>query len=74
MGYLVKINENIVFHRENYEKAKDILRNYLLENNEITLAEYRDLLDTSRKYVLPLLEHFDSIKLTKRVENKRTLY
>ncbi|WP_291632671.1 SelB C-terminal domain-containing protein, partial [Clostridium sp.] len=34
----------------------------------------RDAFDTSRKFSVALLEHFDGIKLTKRVENDRVLY
>lgn len=70
---LVKVSDDLMFHRDNFEKAKELLIEYLKQNKEITLAEYRDLLSTSRKYVVPLLEFFDSIKLTKRVENKRVL-
>jgi selenocysteine-specific elongation factor len=32
------------------------------------------LLKTSRKHAVSLLEHFDTIKLTKRIEDKRILY
>ncbi|SKC64784.1 selenocysteine-specific translation elongation factor [Maledivibacter halophilus] len=74
VNILVKISDDILFHAQAYNKAKELLKNYLSKNKEITLAEYRDLLNTSRKYVLPLLEHFDAIKLTKRIENKRVLY
>lgn len=74
MNILVKVSDDILFHIDAYNKAKDILKDYLSKNKEITLAEYRDLLNTSRKYVVPLLEHFDNIKLTKRIENKRVLY
>lgn len=74
VNILVKISDDILFHAQAYNKAKELLKDYLSKNKEITLAEYRDLLNTSRKYVLPLLEHFDAIKLTKRIENKRVLY
>lgn len=72
-GFLVKINDSILLHKENYNEAKEMLKEFVKKNNAITLAQYRDLLDTSRKYVVPLLEHFDSIKFTKRVEDKRVL-
>jgi len=74
LGELVKITEDVVFHKRCYEKGKKVLISYLKYNKTITLAEFRDLLRTSRKFALPLLEHFDEIKLTKRIEDKRMLY
>ena len=39
----------------------------------MTVAEFRDIINTSRKYAVPLLEHFDSMKFTRRVGDKRAL-
>ena len=36
-------------------------------------AAFRDLVGTSRKYVIPLLDHLDDLGVTQRVENKRIL-
>ncbi|HKM00681.1 MAG TPA: SelB C-terminal domain-containing protein, partial [Sedimentibacter sp.] len=46
----------------------------LTANKKITAAQYRDLLNTNRKMAIALLEHFDMIKLTKRLENDRIFY
>lgn len=46
---------------------------FLNENGEITLSEARDLLGSSRKYTLPIMEYFDEINLTKRKDNVRIL-
>lgn len=73
-GELIKITEDVVFHKSCYEKGKEVLISYLKHNKSITLAEFRDLLGTSRKFALPLLEHFDEIKVTKRIEDRRILY
>ena len=40
---------------------------------EITLAGVRDLTESSRKYILPILEYFDSKGVTRRVGDKRLL-
>jgi selenocysteine-specific elongation factor len=45
----------------------------LEEKKEITMAEFRDLAKTSRKFAVPLMEYFDSQKLTQRVGDKRML-
>ncbi|HHU69097.1 MAG TPA: selenocysteine-specific translation elongation factor [Thermoanaerobacterales bacterium] len=70
---LIKIEEGIVFHRDYYIKAKEILINNLKAKGKITLGEYRNLLNTTRKIALPLLEHFDQIKLTQRNGDIRIL-
>ena len=70
---LVKLND-LVSTAKLYEEAKNILIEFLNKNTKITAAQYRDLLNANRKMAIALLEHFDMIKLTKRVENDRTFY
>lgn len=70
---MIKMSDEILLHIDNYNRAKKLLVDFLTEKESIALSEFRDILDTSRKYVVPILEHFDSIKLTKRVEDKRVL-
>ncbi|MGM0472384.1 MAG: selenocysteine-specific translation elongation factor [Bacillota bacterium] len=72
-GSLKRIDAEIYLHQEALSRAEDKLKDYLAAKEEITLAEYRDLLDSSRKYVLPLLEYFDQQGLTKRVGDQRVL-
>jgi selenocysteine-specific elongation factor len=74
MNILIKIDDDIVFHRDHYHRAVEILKEFVYQHKEITLSEFRDSLNTTRKYALPLLEHFDQIKVTKRVGDKRVLY
>jgi selenocysteine-specific elongation factor len=42
-------------------------------NGKITLAEVRDMFNTSRKYAQAVLEYMDEIKLTKRIGDDRVL-
>ena len=71
---LIKINEVGLTKVDIYNDAKNILINYITQNKKITAAEYRDLLNTNRKTAIGLLEHFDMVKVTKRVGNDRILY
>ncbi len=71
---LVRISDTIYLQADDYDVAKDRLVEFLNENKEIALSDYRDLLDTSRKIAVALLEHFDDIKFTKRLDNARVLY
>ncbi len=75
-GRLVKLgsaNETMLFLRESYEAAIAKLVAYLQEHQRMTAAEARDVLGTTRKYILPLLEHMDERHLTRRVGDERML-
>jgi selenocysteine-specific elongation factor len=69
---LFKLNE-LITTIDLYEEAKEKLIDFLNKNDKINAAQYRDLLNTNRKTAIALLEYFDMIKLTKRVENDRIL-
>jgi len=71
---LLKLNEDCTLLKEDYEKAKEIIKDCINANNSISAATARELLESNRKYAIAILEHLDSIKFTKRVENDRILY
>ncbi|MFA5527231.1 MAG: selenocysteine-specific translation elongation factor [Peptostreptococcales bacterium] len=73
-GILIKIDSNIYLHRFFYEKALSEIKSFIRENESITLGQFRDLLETSRKYALPLLEYFDEQKITIKKEDWRVLF
>ena len=73
-GELVKVEQDILFSKVSYDEAMNKLKNHLSENKYIQLGEFRDLLGTSRKYAMALLDYFDQLKITKRIEDKRVLY
>jgi selenocysteine-specific elongation factor len=72
-GELVTVSDEVVFRKTDYESMVDQLRQTLLQKGKITLAEARDLLKTTRKYVQPLLEHLDNLGMTVRVGDYRCL-
>jgi selenocysteine-specific elongation factor len=78
-GRLVKLGSSgqdanaVLFLRETYDEALAKILAYLREYGRITVAEARDVLGTTRKYVLPLLEHMDERKMTRRVGDERIL-
>lgn len=71
---LVKLEDNLYLHQQVLADGTDKIKEYLKEKGEVTLGEARDLLGTSRKYALPLLEYFDQVKVTRRVGDKRIAY
>ncbi|MBU7006647.1 selenocysteine-specific translation elongation factor [Phosphitispora fastidiosa] len=71
---LVKLEDNVLIHRANLDKARNLLVGFLEEKGEITLGEARDLLNTSRKFALPVMAYFDKERITRRIDDKRVLY
>jgi len=72
-GRTVRINDSLHLDRDMVEKVRSDLKRHLERNKEITMAEFRDIAKTSRKFAVPLMEYFDSQKLTQRVGDKRVL-
>ena len=72
-GCLCKVAEDMYFHTDAVECAKNKIIDFLKQNQKISVGEVRDLLGTSRKYVLPLLEYFDAKHITRRDKDKRVL-
>ena len=69
-----RLEDSYIMSTKVYNDAKDRLVKYLKENNEITLGDYRDLVNSSRKNCMIILEDFDRNRITKRIENKRVLF
>lgn len=73
-GKLVKLGDDeLYFSAERYDQAKQKIIDFLKEHKEISVAQTRDLLNTSRKFTLPLLESFDRERVTRRVGDNRVL-
>ncbi len=70
-GELVRINETMYFSSQAIENGKEIMEYYFSKEKELPLATARDLLHTSRKYALPLLEYYDRIRFTRRIGDMR---
>ena len=72
-GVLVRIKNEIYFHHVSFENLREQLISYLRSHQEITTPQFKEMTQASRKYVIPLIEYFDQIKLTLRLGEKRVL-
>jgi selenocysteine-specific elongation factor len=72
-GKLVRLNRKVVYHKDAFQAAKEVVTGQLQKSKSITIAELRDKLSMSRKYSHAILEYFDTIGLTKRVEDRHVL-
>jgi selenocysteine-specific elongation factor len=72
-GALVRINDSLYITDSSFRKMIGQLKAFFSKKPEMTVAEFRDSLNTSRKYALPLLEYLDSHNITLRVGDVRKL-
>jgi len=70
---LVAVSQDVVFRKADYDSMVNKIIEKLKANGQITLAEVRDLFDTSRKYAQALLEHLDATGMTMRDGDFRKL-
>ena len=72
-GTLVRMDAQMCFHREAYDEAVRQIVEQCRAQGQITWAEVRDLLGTSRKYAMAILDTLDREKVTKKVGDVRVL-
>lgn len=72
-GSLVQVSDQLVYRVEWIEDLKALVKERVTEAGPFTVAEFRDLLATTRKYAVPLLEYLDGIGFTQRKGDVRTL-
>jgi selenocysteine-specific elongation factor len=73
LGRLIKLSEDVLLLAETYQSGVERIRAHLTEHKTITVAQVRDLFNTSRKYALALMEYLDAQGVTKRVGDERML-
>jgi selenocysteine-specific elongation factor len=70
---LVKISEELVFHRGALEQLRRELAGYKTKSAKIDVAKFKELTGVSRKYAIPLLEYLDRERVTRRVGDVREI-
>ncbi len=73
MGEIVRLDENLVFPPRTLEEIEQGLVSFLQRNREMSVSAFRDLVGTTRKYAVPLLNHFDNRGVTMRKGDVRVL-
>jgi selenocysteine-specific elongation factor len=72
-GTLVKINEELYFHKEILLRLRENYKKLLLKEEKATPASFKELTGLTRKFIIPLMEYFDITKLTIRAGDHRIL-
>ncbi|HUH66852.1 MAG TPA: selenocysteine-specific translation elongation factor [Syntrophales bacterium] len=72
-GSLIKISEDLYFHKDNLSKLREDYKKLLQKDGKATPASMKELTGLSRKFIIPLMEYFDITKLTIRAGDHRIL-
>ena len=72
-GSLIKINEELIFTRDALDNLRKNYKALLVKEGKATPVSFKELTGLSRKYIIPLMEYFDTDKLTMRVGDHRIL-
>lgn len=70
---LIRINDSIYLTKETFEKGLSSLKTEFRAKGKLSLGECKDVLETSRKYIVPIMEYLDGQGITKRVGDERML-
>ncbi len=70
---LVKVSEELVFHRTALEELRRLIAAQKLKSKKMDVALFKEMTGVSRKYAIPLLEHLDRERVTKRVGDAREI-
>ena len=70
---LITVSSDVIFRKSDYDLMVSRIQSTLVQNEKISLAEVRDIFNTSRKYAQALLEHLDALGVTMRDGDFRKL-
>ncbi len=70
---LVKLADELVFHRDALAGLQQRVRDYKATAPKLDVAGFKDLAGVSRKYAIPLLEYLDRERVTRRVGDERVI-
>ncbi len=70
---LVKISEDLVFHRDALQDLRKRMSSEKAKSPKIDVARFKDMTGVTRKYAIPLLEYLDREHVTRRVGDERVI-
>jgi len=70
---LVQVAPGMFFHQEAVDRARQLLTDFIRKEGQLESVKFKYLLDTTRKYAIPLLDYFDNIGVTRPSGHTRFL-
>ncbi|MBI5869187.1 MAG: SelB C-terminal domain-containing protein, partial [candidate division Zixibacteria bacterium] len=72
-GQLVQLGDGVIFPKQTFDRIRETIVAHLKNTKEMSAAQLRDLLGTSRRYAVPILEALDREGTTRREGDVRVL-
>jgi selenocysteine-specific elongation factor len=72
-GNVIEISPDVVLLRENFERMKNAVADFISKNGPATVSDLRQALESSRRIMVPFLERLDREGFTRRMGDKRSL-
>ncbi len=66
-----RLDDKVIMHRDAIAVAEAVVLGLFAQASGFSTMEFRDALGVSRKFAVPLLDYFDTVKLTVRHSNRR---
>jgi len=70
---LIKVSDELVFHREALVGLRKLMAEQKKKTPKIDVGAFKDLIGVTRKYAIPLLEYLDRERVTRRVGDLREI-
>jgi selenocysteine-specific elongation factor len=70
---LVKVTEDLIFHRSALERLREVIARHKQQSNRLNVAVFKELTGLTRKYAIPLLEYLDRERITRRQGDERVI-
>ena len=70
---LLKVTEDLIFHRSALQQLKQLLARRKAQSNRIDVALFKEITGLTRKYAIPLLEYLDRERVTRREGDERII-
>jgi selenocysteine-specific elongation factor len=70
---LIKVSDELVFHREALDSLRRLMAEQKKKTPKIDVGAFKDLIGVTRKYAIPLLEYLDRERITRRVGDQREI-
>lgn len=72
-GRFARVSDGVYYHVDTLAQLQQLVRDYVAKHGSITVAAFRDLTNSNRKYSLLAMEYFDAIHFTRRQGDERVL-
>ena len=70
-GVLVKLNDDLYYAKERMHELAEQAQHLMQQHGELTIKDFKEQTGLTRKFLIPVFEYFDRIRLTIRMGDRR---